>query len=120
MKVFSQPAGVSALDTWLRDIEVANATRDAASTISGHSAAASEDHATQPRDTAEALLVLNVWNETAAGTRTLAATETVAQAAANPVAAGSVAKHSATAGSNAADSVGTAEHWAEHILSPLL
>lgn len=97
MKVSPDSAGASALDTSLRAADTDPATPGSASSSQGTYAAAASSAATdvsgQLRDTAEDLLVLDIWNGQAAGPlsalHSLAATDA------------------------------TAQQWAEHIFSPL-
>ena len=97
MKVSPDSAGASALDVWLRAADPAPATPGSASSSQGVNAAAGPSAVTdvcpQPRDTAEDLLVLDIWNGQPAG----------------PLAA----LHSLVA------TDATAQQWAEHIFSPL-
>jgi hypothetical protein len=92
MKVVPESLGVSALDTWLRDAGVPAPTPEQASSAGPFAMSAATQ---QPRDTAEDLLVLDVWSGPPAGQlRTVDFTDLPA-----------------------ADS--TVQHWAEHIFSPL-
>jgi hypothetical protein len=98
MKVVPESSGVSALDTWLRDAGVPARAPDHIS-VTGTNAATTassvSDVTQQQRDTAEDLLVLNVWSGRPAGQlRTV-------DFPALP------------------DSDATVQHWAEHIFSPL-
>jgi hypothetical protein len=92
MKVSSAPAQVSALDTWLQGTESAipaAAAANAAATVS-------EANVVQPRDSAEGLLDLKVWNGSSAERRALVATADAPQPADR-----------------------FAQSWSEHIFRPL-
>ena len=93
MKVVPDSSGLSALDTWLRDAGMPAPAPNQAP-VAGPSAVG--DVTQQPRDTAEDLLVLDIWSGRPAGQLWTAG------AAALP------------------DAHATVQHWAEHILSPLL
>jgi hypothetical protein len=99
MKVSPDSAGASALDMWLRAAEPDPVTPGSASSSQGTHAvlagvsSATTDAAQKPHDTAEDLLVLDIWNGHATGPlstlHSLVATDA------------------------------TAQQWAEHIFSPL-
>jgi hypothetical protein len=92
MKVFPDSSGLSALDTWLRDTSVPERAQDQVP-VAGPAAMSAAIQ--QPRDTAEDLLVLDVWG-------------------------GGPPDPLRTVDFPAApDSDATVQHWAEHILSPL-
>jgi len=92
MKVIPESLGVSALDTWLRDAGVPAPAPDHVSAAGppGMSAATQ-----QLRDTAEDLLVLDIWSGRPPGQ--LQSVDFAAPLAADA----------------------TVQHWAEHIFSPL-
>ena len=98
MKVVPDSSGVSALDTWLRDAGVPARAPDhvpVAGTNTVSTTSAMSDVTQQPRDTAEDLLVLDIWSGHPPGQlRTV--------------------DFPALPGSDA-----TVQHWAEHIFSPL-
>jgi hypothetical protein len=98
MKVVPDSAGVSALDTWLRDAGAPARAPDQVpvdGTNIASTASPLSDVTQQPRDTAEDLLVLDVWSGRPAGQlRTV-------DFSALP------------------DADATVQHWAEHIFSPL-
>lgn len=96
MKVLSDPSRVSALDTWLRDAEVAKTSAPSVGVDSPHVAAA--PFSGEPRDTAEILLNLDAWADAPQAARRLIS--------ASPP-PGSLTGPGPTA-------------WAEHILAPLL
>lgn len=89
MKVIPDSAGTSALDTWLRGADRDPAPGQAAAAAVALPASA----AAQPRDTAEDLLVLDIWGGEAPGPL---------QPAHSVSAAGA-----------------SVQDWAEHIFSPL-
>jgi hypothetical protein len=92
MKVVPDSSGVSALDTWLRDAGAPAGAPDQAPVASP---SAVSDVTEQPRDTAENLLVLDIWSGRPPGQlRTV--------------------DFPALPGANA-----TVQHWAEHIFTPL-
>jgi hypothetical protein len=92
MKVVPDSSSVSALDTWLRDAGAPASAPDQAP-VAAPSAVG--DVAQQPRDTAEELLLLDIWSGHPPGQlRTV--------------------DFPALPGSDA-----TVQHWAEHIFSPL-
>jgi hypothetical protein len=93
MKVVPDSSGVSALDTWLRDAGVPARAPDHVHPVSTTSAMS--DVTQQPRDTAEDLLVLDIWSGRPPGQL-----QTVG--------------FSSLPGADA-----TVQHWAEHIFSPL-
>ena len=98
MKVVPDSSGVSALDTWLRDAGVPARAPDqvpAAGTNTVSRMSAASDVTQQPRDTAEDLLVLDIWSGRPPGQL-----QTVG--------------FSSLPGADA-----TVQHWAEHIFSPL-
>ena len=92
MKVVPDSLGVSALDTWLRDAGAPAPAQDQASAAGSSAMSAAIQ---QPRDTAEDLLVLDIWSGRPAGQ--LRTVDFVALPAADA----------------------TVQHWAEHIFSPL-
>lgn len=91
MKVSSPSAQVSALDTWLQGAEAASPA--AAAHLGTTESAVSS---VQPRDAAEGLLDLNVWNGVSAERRSLVAAEAAPQPADR-----------------------FAQAWSEHIFRPL-
>lgn len=92
MKVVPDSSGVSALDTWLRDAGVSARTPDQAP-VAGPSTVT--DVTQQPRDTAEDLLVLDVWSGRPPGQL-----QTVDFPA-------------------LPNGEATVQHWADHIFNPL-
>jgi hypothetical protein len=98
MKVVPDSSGVSALDTWLRDAGVPARAPDqvpAAGTNTVSRMSAASDVTQQPRDTAEDLLVLDIWSGRPPGQL---------QTVGFP---------------SLPDADVTVQHWAEHIFSPL-
>jgi hypothetical protein len=93
MKVVSDSSGLSALDTWLRDAGLPERAQDQVP-MAGPSAMGAAIQ--QPRDTAEDLLVLDVWSG-------------------RPPDQLRTVDFPATPAADA-----TVQHWAEHIFSPLL
>jgi hypothetical protein len=92
MKVVPDSSGLSALDTWLRDAGVPERAQEQVP-VAGPSATSAAIQ--QPRDTAEDLLVLDVWS-------------------------GHPPDRLRTVDLPAApDADATVQHWAEHIFSPL-
>ncbi|MFL6604228.1 MAG: hypothetical protein ACJ8R9_23250 [Steroidobacteraceae bacterium] len=92
MKVGADSSGLSALDTWLRDAGVPERAQEQVAVASPFAMSAAIQ---QPRDTAEDLLVLNVWSGCAPDPlRTV-------DFPAGP------------------DADATVQHWAEHIFTPL-
>jgi hypothetical protein len=105
MKVLGDSAQSSALNTWLREPEEAEA-RPAAAPIdevsrSAAPAEATADSTDKGRDTAESLLDLDVWNGTPAASQQLSTAAAAPQAAAS-------------------GNANPAQAWAEHIFQPLL
>jgi hypothetical protein len=98
MKVFSDAPNVSALDTWLRDGNTAEATQTASAAADTLPAAA---NTTLPRDIAEALLDADIWDGAPPSARQLAA------ATPEPLLLDTQQAASA------------AQRWAEHIFAPL-
>jgi hypothetical protein len=100
MKVSSDPAQVSALNTWLRDPEAMETTSAATPAADSAPHAAPASSTAQSRDTAEVLLDLDVWNGTPGAARRLATAAAAPQPEQSP-------------------SVNPAHQWADHILEPL-
>jgi hypothetical protein len=95
MKVAPDSSGVSALDTWLRAADAAPGQGPVAGTNLAATTLSASDAAQQPRDTAEDLLVLDIWGGRPAGQ--LHAADSL----------------------DPTDVDATVQHWAEHIFSPL-
>ncbi len=114
MKISSDPGMVSALETWLRDTADTQALDHRSSglayTSSGPQiqvAAGSEpalqvsnNGATAPRDSAEGLLELDVWNGASDGSRQLISSALFQPSATEPA--------------------GVIQGWTEHIFQPLV
>jgi hypothetical protein len=100
MKISSDPGLVSALETWLRDavdVEVPQAH------LSANSEAAlltSDGSVASPRDSAEGLLELDVWNDAPGGSRLLTAAASFQPRTTEPA--------------------GVIQAWADHIFQPLV
>jgi hypothetical protein len=102
MKVIPDSTGASALDTWLRaadpDYVHERTARDGVSQDYGTQVAAASvaagDAIAQPRDTAEDLLALDVWN-------------------------GDAPERLSSGASSPAPANASVQQWAEHIFSPL-
>ena len=102
MKVSSDAANVSALDTWLREGENADAAQ-VREPIAATSLAAPTESAPALYDSAEGLLSLDVWSGLPGADRTLVAS--------------SLTSASSLASTGTAS---TARDWAEHVIEPLL
>jgi hypothetical protein len=105
MKVLSDPAHSSALNTWLRGPEETEAPAAATppDEVLSAAPAQSQAHATDNKslDSAEGLLDLDAWNG--------------ASAASQPLSTAALAPQPATSGN-----ANPAQVWAEHIFQPLL
>lgn len=104
MKISSDPGMVSALETWLRDTAdaeaLAHASSDRAVSEGIPSGEGPQIQATAPRDSAEALLDLDLWKGIPDGSRQLTS--------------------SALFQPRAAESAGIIQGWTEHIFQPLV
>jgi hypothetical protein len=100
MKVFSDLARVSPLETWLRDAELADSGAAQKPHSAESSAAALPGAATPIPDTAERLLDLDVWSDAPPTARFLVTTADPPQASAK-------------------ESIASAQQWADHIFAPL-
>jgi hypothetical protein len=99
MKVSSDGANVSPLDTWLREGENADAAQ-AREPLAAAALAAPTESAPTLYDSAEGLLSLDVWSGLPAPDRALTASSS-----------------SSLSGNGAAS---TPRDWAEHVIEPLL
>lgn len=98
MKVFSDAPNVSALDTWLRDAGTGETTQLASAAADSLPNAASS---AALRDTAEALLDANIWEDGSGSSRQLVSTGS------EPTLI------------HAQQAASAAQRWADHIFAPL-
>lgn len=108
MKVSSDAAHVSPLETWLREGETADAAQ-AREPLAAASLSAPTESAPTLYDSAEGLLSLDVWGGLPAADRALV----VSSQSRSP----SVSSSSGLSGDGAAS---TPRDWAEHVIEPLL
>ena len=102
MKISSDPGMVSALETWLRDTADAQAPDHTSSGLA-HTSSGPQiqvSAGSEPRDSAEGLLELDVWKGVPDGSRRLASSAPFQPRAAEPA--------------------GVIQGWTEHIFQPLV
>jgi hypothetical protein len=95
MKVAPDFSGVSALDTWLRSADTGHSSSSVGPAAAVNAESTAVPSGRQIRDTAEDLLVLDLWNGAPPGQL-----------------------HGAR-GAGGPEADASAQHWADHIFSPL-